>query len=400
MADPLVVPTAAGLYCPVGDFHIDPWRPVPTAVITHGHGDHARFGHDRYYAARPGLGILRKRLGEVRVDGLDYGEPVRLGRATVSLHPAGHVLGSAQVRIAADGTTWVVSGDYKRDPDPTCAPFEVVACDTFISEATFALPIYRWRPTAEVVGEIWDWWQANARAGATSVLGCYALGKAQRVLAELLRHTDRPVYVHGAVAALTDVYREAGVAMVPTLTIGKDRKDYAGELIIAPPGADATPWMRRFGKTSTGFCSGWMRVRGNRRRRGYDRGFVLSDHADWPSLLRTIRETGATRALLTHGHSDVLVRYLREQGVEAGALETAFGGEDGAAETPAAAAGADAGGQDSADPAAAEVGRAAVDDPVDTDASAHRPSVANRGSAAIRESGAPAGDAGPEDQAN
>jgi putative mRNA 3-end processing factor len=342
MTDPLVVPTAAGLYCPAGDFHVDPWRPVPTALITHGHGDHARFGNDRYYAARQGLGILRKRLGDVNLAGVEYGERVRLGRATVSFHPAGHVLGSAQIRIEADGATWVVSGDYKRDPDPTCAPFEVVPCDTFISEATFALPIYRWRPTADVVGEIWDWWQSNARAGTTSVLGCYALGKAQRVLAELLRYTDRPVYVHGAVAAITDVYREAGVAMVPTLALEKDRKDYAGELIVAPPGADATPWMRRFGKSSTGFCSGWMRVRGNRRRRGYDRGFVLSDHADWPSLLRTIRETGATRALLTHGHSDVLVRYLREQGLDAGALETSFGGEDGAGDTGAAIRGSGA----------------------------------------------------------
>ena len=337
MADPLVIPTADGLHCPAGDFHIDPWRPVATALITHGHSDHARPGHGRYYAARAGLGILRKRLGDVQVAGLEYGEPVRLGRATVSLHPAGHVLGSAQVRIEADGGTWVVSGDYKRDPDPTCAPFEVVACDTFISEATFALPIYRWRPTAEVVGEIWAWWQANARAGVASVLGCYALGKAQRVLAELRRHTDRPVYVHGAVAALTDLYRAAGVAMLPTVTVGSERTDYAGELVVAPPGADGTPWMRRFGKASTGFCSGWMRVRGNRRRRGYDRGFVLSDHADWPSLLRTIRETGARRALLTHGHSDVLVRYLRERGLDAGALETAFGGEEGAAAEPSLA---------------------------------------------------------------
>ncbi|MCZ8129676.1 MAG: ligase-associated DNA damage response exonuclease [Steroidobacteraceae bacterium] len=336
---PLVVPTAAGLYCPAGDFHVDPWRPVERAVITHGHSDHARLGHARYWAARPGLGILRKRLGDVDVVPVEYGEPLAFGRARVSFHPAGHVLGSAQIRIEADRATWVISGDYKREPDPTCAPFEVVACDTFVSEATFALPIYRWRPTAEVVDEIREWWLANRRAGVASVLGCYALGKAQRVLAELLRVTDEPVYVHGAVATLTDVYREAGVAMVPTLPVSAARKDYAGELIVAPPGADATPWMRRFGKASTGFCSGWMRVRGNRRRRGYDRGFVLSDHADWPSLLRTIRETRARRALLTHGHSDVLVRYLREQGVEAGALETAFAGEDGGTDTPATAGG-------------------------------------------------------------
>jgi putative mRNA 3-end processing factor len=347
MHDPLVVPTDAGLYCPAGDFHIDPWRPVRTALVTHGHADHARPGHDRYYAARPGLGILRKRLGDVDLAGVEYGETLAFGRARVSFHPAGHVLGSAQIRIEADGGTWVVSGDYKREPDPTCAPFEVVHCDTFISEATFALPVYRWSPTGRVVDEIWDWWQSNRRAGATSVLGCYALGKAQRVLAELRRHTTETVYVHGAVQALTEVYREAGVEMVPTAPLASARRDYAGELIVAPPGANATPWLRRFAKASTGFCSGWMRVRGNRRRRGYDRGFVLSDHADWPSLLRTIRETGATRALLTHGHTDVLVRYLREQGVSAGALATSFAGEDaeldgasGAASAPTAAAAA------------------------------------------------------------
>jgi putative mRNA 3-end processing factor len=331
MADPLVVPTAAGLYCPAGDFHVDPWRPVATALITHGHGDHARPGHGRYFAVRDGAGILVRRLGDIDLVPVEYGEPLRFGRARVSFHPAGHVLGSAQVRIEADGETWVLSGDYKRDPDPTCAPFEVVPCDVFVSEATFALPVYRWRPTAEVVGEIFAWWQENARAGVASVLGCYALGKAQRVLAELARFTDRPVHVHGAVGALTEVYRAAGVAMLPTLPVGGTKTDYAGELVIAPPGADATPWARRLGRASTGFCSGWMRVRGNRRRRGYDRGFVLSDHADWPSLLATVRETGARRVLLTHGHSDALVHYLRELGLEAGALETAYGGEDGAA---------------------------------------------------------------------
>lgn len=340
MREPLVVPTAAGLWCPAGDFHVDPWRPVPTALVTHGHADHARSGHGRYVVAEAGLGILRKRLGDVDVRPVAYGEELSLGRARVSFHPAGHVLGSAQIRIEAGGETWVLSGDYKREPDPTCAPFEPVECDTFVSEATFALPVYRWRPTAEVVAEIHDWWQANARAGVASVLGCYALGKAQRVLAELARLTDRPVCVHGAVESLVEVYREAGVAMVPTRPVEPARRDYAGELIVAPPGADGTPWMRRFGRASTGFCSGWMRIRGHRRRRGYDRGFVLSDHADWPSLLRTIRETKARRVLLTHGHSDVLVRYLREQGLDAAALETAFGGEEGAAGEAVASAGA------------------------------------------------------------
>jgi putative mRNA 3-end processing factor len=326
----LVTVTAGGLYCPAGDFHIDPWRPAPLAVITHAHGDHLRAGSERYFVSRAGETLARRRLPpEARITALDYGEPVNFGGVQVSLHPAGHVLGSAQVRIEHGGETWVVSGDYKRDPDPTCAPFEVLPCDVFISEATFALPVYRWTPSAAVAAEIHAWWLANRERGLASVLFAYALGKAQRVLAELAALTDEPVYVHGAVGTLVEAYREAGVKMLPTLAPEATRRaDYAGALVLAPPSASGSPWMRRFGEAATGFCSGWMRVRGDRRRRGYDRGFVLSDHADWPSLLRTFRETGARRILLTHGHTETMCRYLREQGVDAAALATDYGAED------------------------------------------------------------------------
>lgn len=328
-SEPLVVVTPNGLYCPPGDFYIDPWQPVPTAVITHAHGDHLRHGSARYILARPGTGIARQRLGgERELAPVEYRATTSLGATTVSLHPAGHILGSSQVRIEHQGRVWVVSGDYKRQPDPTCAPFEPVECDVFISEATFALPVYRWPDTPRVIEELHRWWTANRERGIASVLFCYALGKAQRVLAELSALTHEPVYLHGAVDSLTGVYRRAGVSMLPTLPVGADKKtDFRGALIIAPPNAAGTPWMRRFGEHATGFCSGWMRVRGDRRRRGYDRGFVISDHADWPALIDTCTATRARRILLTHGYSDALTRYFNEQGIEASALKTSFGDE-------------------------------------------------------------------------
>ncbi len=318
----LIEASRRGLECAAGGFCIDPMRRSALALITHAHADHARKGADRYIAVRDSVPILKSRLGpSQRIDAVDYGEPVRLGDTEVSFHSAGHVLGSAQIRVERGGEVWVVSGDFKRDADPTCAPFEVVPCDTFITEATFALPVYRWPPARLVAGEIFDWWQSNERAGRPSVLFCYSFGKAQRVLAELLHYTGRTVHVHGAVNKITALYREAGIEMVPTELVDlRERRDYPGELIIAPPGAAGSRWMRRFRDAQTGFCSGWMRVRGNRRRRGYDRGFVLSDHADWPSLLRTIDEVGASKVLTTHGHSDTLVRLLRERGVDASEL--------------------------------------------------------------------------------
>lgn len=326
----LIENTEKGLYCAAGDFYIDPWQPVPRAVLTHAHGDHARAGSALYFAESSSAGVLRRRLGDdVPLVTKPYGETFELGDARISFHSAGHVLGSAQIRVQVDTTTWVVTGDYKRAPDPTCAPFESVPCDVLISEATFALPCYRWPATARVIEEIWRWWQMNRELGRASVLFCYAFGKAQRVLAELMTHTDETVYLHGAVQPLVEEYRHAGVPMLPTRLVERGKKaEFRGALVIAPPSAAGTPWMRRFGEASTGFCSGWMRIRGARRRRGYDRGFVLSDHADWPALLATIRESGARKVLLTHGYSDALVRYLQEQGLDATALRTSYGDEN------------------------------------------------------------------------
>jgi putative mRNA 3-end processing factor len=333
---PLLMVDQHGVCCPRGGFHVDPWNPVARAVVTHAHGDHARPGSERYLCAEPGLGLLRRRVQPgAAIETLPYGRALAIGEAVVSLHPAGHVLGSAQVRVQGSrgGEVWVVSGDYKRQADPTCAPFEVVPCDTFITEATFALPIYRWDPGAAVVAEIMEWWERNRREGRASVLFCYALGKAQRILAELAALTDRPAFVHGAVEPLVEAYREAGVRMLPTRRVSDEAKgrEFAGELVLAPPSAAGSPWMRRFGAQrgfDTGFASGWMRVRGIRRRRGYDHGFVVSDHADWPDLIATVRETGARRVLPTHGYTDVLARYLREGGLESEPLPTGFGDED------------------------------------------------------------------------
>jgi len=326
----LVLSRPEGLYCPAGDFHIDPWRPVPRAVITHGHGDHARPGMGEYHAAAPGVPILQWRLGQQIYHPHDYGEGFRLGDAKVSLHPAGHVLGSAQVRIEVDGEVWVVSGDYKRQPDPTCAPFEVQACDTFITEATFGLPIYRWPRTAEVAGEIIAWREECAAAGEAAVLYCYALGKAQRLLAELGRLTDRPAFLHGAIEPGVAIYRAAGIELLETRRIADEARGtaFAGELVLAPPSAAGSAWLRRFRRAQHGFASGWMRIRGNRRRRNYDRGFVVSDHADWPDLLRTVHATGARRVIATHGNTHAIVRALNEEGLRTDVFSTDYGAED------------------------------------------------------------------------
>lgn len=328
----MLLATPGGLYCPAGGFHIDPPGAAELAVITHAHGDHARPGATRYVCASPGLAVLRRRLGpEAHIDPWAYGEIRRLGDVEVSLHPAGHVLGSAQVRVTDGHQTWVVSGDYKRDADPTCAPFEVVRCDTFISEATFALPIYRWPAADEVVADLRHWIEDHRAANRATVLFAYSLGKAQRVLASIGDALDAPVLAHGAIIGMTDAYREAGVVLPPIEPVTEDMRGAAthGRVILAPPSAMNTPWLRRFPGAATAMISGWMRVRGTRRWKGVDRGFVLSDHADWPALLATIRETGARRVLATHGYVDVLARVCAEQGYNAGVLDAGVTGEEG-----------------------------------------------------------------------
>ncbi|WP_322047460.1 ligase-associated DNA damage response exonuclease [Paraburkholderia sp. J67] len=339
----LIIARPEGLYCPPGGFYIDPWRPVERAVITHAHADHARFGHTRYLTAQAGLGVLLSRLPGIDVQGVAYGEAIDINGVRVSLHPAGHVLGSSQVRVEHAGRVWVASGDYKVEPDPTCAPFEPVRCDTFITESTFGLPIYRWEPSQTVFDGVDAWWQHNAAQGRASVLFCYAFGKAQRVLAGVNRGIG-PIFCHGAVEPLNRAYREAGIDLPATRLVSeipaRDKTAFGQALVIAPPSAQGSPWMRRFGDYSDAFASGWMRLRGARRRRGVDRGFVLSDHADWPGLQYAIGASGAQRVIVTHGQIEPMVRWLTEQGLDAGAFTTEYGDEAIEADADAAASAA------------------------------------------------------------
>ncbi len=330
----LVEPTPRGLYCAAGGFHVDPWQPVDRAVITHAHGDHARPGSAHYLAAACGVPVLRTRLGEEAViEGVPYGEERLVNGVKVSLHPAGHVLGSSQVRIEHGGEVWVVSGDYKLDPDPTCEPFEPVRCHTFITESTFGLPIYRWCQPTETFAKVNAWWRANAEAGRASIVFAYAFGKAQRILASV-DPSIGPLVVHGAVDVLDRGYEACGVRLPATRMVAdfEARKDFAGALVVAPPSAQGSPWLRRFGDYSDAFASGWMAIRGARRRRAVDQGFVLSDHADWPSLQKAIASTGAERVYVTHGFIEPMVRWLGEQGYDARPMPTEFAGEAGAEE--------------------------------------------------------------------
>jgi putative mRNA 3-end processing factor len=325
----LIVATQQGLYCAAGDFYIDPWRPVARAVITHGHSDHARAGSRAYLCHRDCAPILRKRLGDIPIQTLEYGERLVVNGVTLSLHPAGHVLGSAQARVDHRGEAWVASGDYKLEADGVSAPFEPVRCNVFISESTFGLPIYRWRPQVEIMSDLDAWWRENAAAGRASVIFAYGLGKAQRILKNIDAATG-PIFCHGAIEPLNDIHRAQGVALPATrlMSTAAGKNAFAGALIVAPPSVAGSPWMRRFGDYSDAFASGWMRIRGNRRRRGVDLGLALSDHADWPGLLAAIDATGAERVLVTHGAAGPLTRYLRELGIDARALHTEYGDEE------------------------------------------------------------------------
>ena len=363
-ADDLVVLRPEGLYCPPGDFYIDPWRPVPRAVITHAHADHSRYGHAHYLAAAPAEGVMRARLGSINLQPLAYGEVIDHFGVRLSLHPAGHVLGSAQVRLEHAGRVWVASGDYflsgheadSREDNLTCAPFEPVRCHCFITESTFGLPIYRWQPQREIFNDINQWWRANADAGRASLLLGYSFGKAQRILAGV-DPSIGPIVVHAAVEPLNRAYREAGVRLPATqlVTDIADKASLRRALAIAPPAVQGSAWAKRFDApglpASDAFASGWMQLRGARRRRSVDRGFVLSDHADWPGLQRAIQASGAERVIVTHGYEAVMVRWLQEQGLQAGSFKTEYGdsadddaagAQQSSAELPAAPEGAPA----------------------------------------------------------
>ncbi len=320
--------TEVGLYCETGGFHIDPWRPVDRAVVTHAHGDHLAWGCRHHLVSKEGERVTRARLGEgASIQAVPYGEAVHLNGVRVSLQPAGHILGSAQVRVEHKGEVWVVTGDYKTEPDATCSPFELVRCHTFVTESTFGLPIYRWEPQSTVFEAVDRWWRKNQETGRASLLFGYALGKAQRLLAGV-DPSIGPIYTHGAVERLNREYRAAGIPLPDTQHVAAAGKaDWSRALVVAPPSARGTPWTRRFGAVSTAFASGWMRIRGARRQRSIDRGFALSDHVDWPALTGTIRATGAEHVWVTHGYTATVVRWLGEQGIDARAVPTRFSDE-------------------------------------------------------------------------
>ena len=326
MTGPVLAFTERGIYCPAADVYIDPWRPVERALITHGHADHARAGMGRYLATDGAAPVIRHRLGEIDLETVRYGEAVTLGGARISFHPAGHVPGAAQIRVEVGGEVWVVSGDYKLETDGISDPFEPVACHTFITECTFGLPVFNWAPPGEVAGDINAWWRANAAEGRYSICGAYSLGKAQRILAAL-DPSIGPILCHGAIEGTNAVLRGQGIALPETVYVSPelDLKTVPGAFVLAPPSALGSTWAGRFRPASTAFASGWMALRGVRRRRSADRGFVMSDHADWAGLNRAIAETGAERVFVTHGYTSVFRRYLAEQGYDAGIVETEFG---------------------------------------------------------------------------
>lgn len=321
--------TDNGLYCPLGNFYIDPWQPVERAVITHAHSDHARGGSKYYLCHHYTKPLLQARLGENNYESIGWHETVDMNGVKVSLHPAGHIIGSSQIRVEYKGEVWVASGDYKVEDDGISTPFEPVQCHVFITESTFALPIYKWKPQAEIYNDIKQWVQKNKDNNISSVLIAYSLGKAQRILQPLSEVTN-VIYAHGAVANMQQALEGAGwnLPKVERITPDTPKSKLAGSVIVAPPSADGTPWMKKFSPYAVGVCSGWMQVRGSMRRRNADAGFALSDHADWNGLLTAIRATGAEKVYATHGFQSALSRYLNEHGIAAGEIKTEYGNDE------------------------------------------------------------------------
>ncbi|MEO6721302.1 MAG: ligase-associated DNA damage response exonuclease [Ferruginibacter sp.] len=326
---PLIEFTDKGLFCRQGDFYIDPWQPVDRAVITHAHSDHAHAGSKYYLCHHLTRPLLQLRLGDNNYESLDWNEPVHMNGVKVSLHPAGHIIGSAQIRVEYKDEVWVASGDYKTEDDGISGAFEPVRCNTFISESTFGLPIYKWKKQHEIFADIKEWVTQNNAALKTSVLIAYSLGKAQRVL-QPLAETGLPIYAHGAVWNVHQALVNSGWNLPAVKRVEADtpKELMQGNIVIAPPSADGSPWMKRFYPYSVGVCSGWMQVRGNARRRNTDAGFALSDHADWDGLLQAVKATGAQRVYTTHGFQSAFSRYLNEHGIESAEVKTAFGQED------------------------------------------------------------------------
>ena len=321
--------TSNGLYCSAGDFYIDPWKPVHKAIITHAHSDHARWGSDRYLCHTASLPLLKLRLGDVPIDAIQWNEAIHINGVKVSLHPAGHIIGSSQIRIEYNNEVWVVSGDYKTEDDGNSGGFEPVKCNVFITESTFGLPIYKWKSQQEIFENIREWIMGNKETGKTSVLIAYSLGKAQRVM-QCIKDMGLKIFLHGAVWNVHQTLLEARYDLpnAERVTPETPKEDHRGQIVIAPPSADGTPWMKKFSPYSVGVCSGWMQVRGNVRRRNADAGFALSDHADWSGLLNIVKATGAEKVFVTHGFQAAFSRYLNDNGIVAAEVKTEYGGEE------------------------------------------------------------------------
>ncbi len=327
MENPLLAFTDKGIYCEQAGVYLDPWKPVDKAIISHGHADHSRWGHGQYITHERNVPIIEHRLGNIHSTGVSWGETFTVNGVRFSLHPAGHIPGSSQIRVEYKGEVWVFSGDYKTEDDGLSTPYEPVPCHAFITECTFGLPAFKWRPQEEVFRDINEWWAENRSEGKTSVLFGYSLGKAQR----LLKHLDTSigkVYTHAAIENMNEVIRTF-LPLPETSRITKEtqKEELRGHLVLAPPSAHGSSWLRKMVPYETATASGWMAFRGARRRRAVDRGFVLSDHCDWAGLLESIEATGATRVICTHGYSDIFSRFLREKGLDARTEETQYEGE-------------------------------------------------------------------------
>lgn len=321
--------TSSGLYCPLADIYIDPWKPVDRAIITHAHADHARIGNMKYIAHKDSVPLLQHRLGKyINAEALEYGENITINGVKFSLYPAGHIIGSAQVRVEYKGEVWVISGDYKLSNDGISEPFTPVKCDVFVTESTFGLPIFQWRSQQEIFNEINNWWSNNVSENKTSVLIGYALGKAQRLLCNLDLSIGE-IYAHRTIEDINQVMRANGTAIPKVKVIDPtvSKETLKNALIIAPPSSLNLPWMHKFEPVSVAVASGWMSLRNARRRKNIDKGFILSDHADWEQLKTAVKASGASTVYVTHGYSSSFSRWLNENGIFSKEIETKFHGE-------------------------------------------------------------------------
>jgi len=318
----------AGIYCQQADVYIDPWKPVKKALITHGHADHSRWGHKHYLATASAAPVIYQRLGDINLQTVSYGEELNINGVKFSFHPAGHIVGSAQIRVEYKGEVWVVSGDYKLEDDGISEAFEPVKCHTFITESTFGLPIYKWQPQKEVFKEVNNWWRKNKEEEKVTIITGYALGKAQRIIQHLDDSIGK-IYTHGAIENVNELIRNQGVPLKPTIRVTPEisKEAFKGNIVVATPSAVGGAWVKRFRPFSVGMASGWMALRGTRRRRSVDRGFVLSDHADWYGLNKAVELSEAENVYVTHGYSDIFSKWLNEKGLNANVVETQYEGE-------------------------------------------------------------------------